>query len=178
MARKESRTKIGAVAQKAERLARDIAELSQSPTLMRFAGQALTDARFADLHETLRAFAAELNLCLERPSQSGQPGRWYAGTLDLLERLRMDMTGGIAPCAVPGKIREALPIQNCFRHDGARRIAGAQEQNVEMPWCWYHIARQRHAWLCGTHAWNQSSQPQLANNVEIAKSRIFIFPSL
>src|ERR1035441_6059922 len=59
----------------------------------------------------------------------------------------MDMARGIAPCAVAGKVREALPIQNCFRHYGARRIAGAQEQNVEMPWCWCHIALQRRSGL-------------------------------
>lgn len=66
---KKARIKIGSVAQKAERLAIEIAELSESPTLMMLGAQALTNERFKDLQETLRAFAAELNLCLDRPSQ-------------------------------------------------------------------------------------------------------------
>src|ERR1017187_8957596 len=91
----------------------------------------------------------------------------------------MDMARGIAPCAVAGKVREALPIQNCFRHYGARRIAGAQEQNVEMPWCWCHIALQRRSGLRARHAWqSRSDQPQASSNVDITETCILIFPSL
>jgi hypothetical protein len=67
---KRARTKIGSIAHKAERLARDVTELCESPSLMMFGGRALTNERFKGLRETLRAFAAELNLCLDRPSQA------------------------------------------------------------------------------------------------------------
>jgi hypothetical protein len=95
------------------------------------------------------------------PTLAAQAVRRHVGTRYLSERLRVDMAGRVAPRAKAREVRRALPIQNCLGHEGARRISGAQEQNVEMSRC--HIVLQRRA-----------GRRQSTNDVDTTETRIFI----
>jgi hypothetical protein len=47
----------------------------------------------------------------------------------------VDTTGGIATRAIAGEVRLSLFVQNCFGHDGSRRITGTQEQDIGVWLC-------------------------------------------
>src|SRR5208337_1529809 len=75
------------------------------------------------------------------PGLAAQTFDRYLRQLKLTQRLRPYSSHRMASCAVGGKVQLAPGVQNCLGHDRARRISGAQEQDVEV------CAHPAYSWL-------------------------------
>ena len=72
-----------------------------------------------------------------RPNScAAQPICWHTGAAYLLQSFGMYAAGRIAPRTIGGEVPESFMVQNGFCNYGSRRIAGTEEQDIEV---WRHI---------------------------------------
>src|SRR5215831_478223 len=83
-------------------------------------------------HGEYEMHLGSIRLCELVPTLAAQPISWHAGAPYLLQGVGMHAPGRIAPCTVGGEVPASFVIQNGFGHYGSRRIAGTEEQDVEM----------------------------------------------
>src|SRR5258708_37669799 len=66
------------------------------------------------------------------PSLASQACAGQTRPLELLQRLRSNLSRRMTSCTIGGECRLALVVQDRLGHDGPRRVSRAQKQNVVM----------------------------------------------